>query len=263
MSRVFKTILIDDERPVRLFTKHVLQDFANTFQIVAEAANGTEAVEKIDTLQPDLIFLDIQMPDYTGFEVLQKVTHKPIVIFLTAYDHFAVKAFEENGLDYLMKPISPERLQKTIDKLSLYPTASTANLTPSSSSLDFEKLQALIQSSLQTTHKAKTITVKQGNKILLLDVEQIAAFIAEEKYTAVKTMDGKSFLENKTLTAFEAELPDHFLRVQKGAIVNTLQIKEIQKHFNGRYHISLKDKMNTVVLSGQTYAEEVRGKLGL
>jgi two-component system LytT family response regulator len=199
------------------------------------------------------------MPDMTGFQVLSQLSYMPMVVFLTAYDHYAVKAFDENGIDYLLKPLEENRLQKTIRKINQYHAGEKAKQAP----LQLQQLEALLQATLAPKQKARTITVKQGSKMLLLDVSQIAAFISTEKYTAVKTMDGKSFLEAKTLSTFEQELPDHFLRVQKGAIINTQQIKEIHKHFNNRYNIFLKDSAATMVLTGHTYVEVIREKLGL
>jgi two-component system LytT family response regulator len=255
----YKTIVVDDERPVRNYTKHILAQFPEVFEVVAEAGSGQEAVQVIQLHQPDLVFLDIQMPDLTGFQVLQQLSRPPMVVFLTAYDHFAVKAFEENGLDYLLKPLEESRLKKTIVRINEYHAGVQARIA----TINFGQLEALLQASLMPQQKASTITVKQGNKILLLDLADVVALISTEKYTAIKTVDGKSFLDAKTLTAFEQELPNDFLRVQKGAIINTRHIREIQKHFNNRYNIFLKDKEATMVLTGHTYAAVVRDKLGI
>src|SRR5258705_12427785 len=108
MNQVFRTIVIDDEPAARRLMKNLLQEFSDIIQVIDEAGNGVEAVQKIESLRPDLIFLDIQMPDLTGFEVIEKLTEKPNIIFTTAYEQYAIKAFETFSIDYLLKPIKEE-----------------------------------------------------------------------------------------------------------------------------------------------------------
>lgn len=257
MQPIYKTIIVDDERPVRVLTKHVLQQFSNVFNIIDEASNGTEAIKKIDSLRPDVIFLDIQMPDFTGFQVLEKVTHKPLVVFLTAYDSYAVKAFDANGIDYLLKPLEEDRLEKTIAKINQYFATNTTT------NIDYELLANLVQHKIMPQSVLSSISVKQGNKILLLNVHEIAALESKEKYTAIKTLDGKEYLDSNTLSIWEGKLPSNFLRIQKGSIVNTDHVLEIQKHFNNRFQFVLKDKPKTVVLSGTSYVDNIRLKLNI
>lgn len=118
MNRLFKTIVIDDEPAARRLMKSLLSDYADTIDVIAEAGNGREAIEKIHALRPDLIFLDIQMPDLTGFEVIEQLDYKPNIIFTTAYEQYAIKAFESFSIDYLLKPIKEERLEQSIRKLN-------------------------------------------------------------------------------------------------------------------------------------------------
>src|SRR5688572_17325848 len=120
MNKVFKAIVIDDEPAARRLIKNLLQEHEAVVSVIAEAGNGREAIAKIEELKPDLIFLDIQMPDLTGFEVLEKLDHKPNVIFTTAYEQYAIKAFETFSIDYLLKPIKEERLQQSITKLKQF-----------------------------------------------------------------------------------------------------------------------------------------------
>src|SRR5882672_10784406 len=120
MNQVFKTIVIDDEPAARRFMKSLLQEHADVIQVIDEAGTGTEALQKIEALKPDLIFLDIQMPDLTGFEVIEKLVHKPNIIFTTAYEQYAIRAFETFSIDYLLKPIKEERLQQRIDRLKRF-----------------------------------------------------------------------------------------------------------------------------------------------
>src|ERR1041385_1761516 len=120
MNQLFKTILIDDEPAARRLMKNLLLEHSDVVEIVGEASNGKEAIDKIEKLRPDLIFLDIQMPDLTGFEVIEQLSEKPNIIFTTAYEQYAVKAFETFSIDYLLKPIKEERLAQSIEKLKQF-----------------------------------------------------------------------------------------------------------------------------------------------
>jgi two-component system, LytTR family, response regulator len=250
----YRTLLIDDERPVRLHTKNVLSDFADTFQLVGEASNGREAIEMIDSLQPDLIFLDIQMPDFTGFEVLKRIKHQPIVVFATAYDQFAIKAFEEHSIDYLLKPIEEKRVAKTIEKLKNF----SKNQAPA---FDFSQLEKLIQQPAKPIQQ--TIPVKMGQKIMLLKYEDISYFEADEKYVAIYLQDDKKCLTEQTLSNLEAKLPANFLRIQKSCIINIDQIVEIERHFNNRLIFTMNNKSRNKLQSGTSYIDAIREKLGL
>src|SRR4029077_19348654 len=142
-----------------------------TVTILDEAANGREALEKIESLQPDLIFLDIQMPDLTGFEVIEKLTHKPNIIFTTAYEQYAIKAFDTFSIDYLLKPIKEERLQKSIEKLRQFGKVDQP--------IDIPGLQQIIQQ-LRTPQKATALAIKTGDRITLLRYEKIAYLEAQD-----------------------------------------------------------------------------------
>ncbi|MCL4156677.1 UNVERIFIED_CONTAM: hypothetical protein GTU68_022434, partial [Idotea baltica] len=120
MNNPYKTLIIDDEPPARIRLQKLLENFTDTFQVIGFAEDGLEAKEKIEALKPDLIFLDIEMPELTGFEMLEQLTVIPIVIFCTAYDQYSLQAFETNSIDYLLKPVSLERLQQSVNKLKLF-----------------------------------------------------------------------------------------------------------------------------------------------
>ncbi|HTN17536.1 MAG TPA: LytTR family DNA-binding domain-containing protein, partial [Chitinophagaceae bacterium] len=241
----------------RVFTRHVLQQYADVFELVAEADTGKTAIEQINRLQPELIFLDIQMPDMDGFGVLEQLQHKPMVIFLTAYHHYAIKAFEANGVDYLLKPLLGERLEHSIRKLELqYPMWLAGK-----EGIDHERLRHWVSEAAAPDRLNRSMTVKQGNKMILLALDEIVAFQSKEKYTAIKTKDGREFLDNKSLAELAGLLPDHFLRIQKSVIVNTHHILQTRKHFNRRFYFYLDDKANTVVLSGHTYAGVIHDTL--
>src|SRR5882724_3312351 len=137
MSQLFRAIVIDDEPAARRLMKNLLQEHKDVVEVIAEAGNGKEAIQKTEELKPDLIFLDIQMPDLTGFEVIEPLSQKPNIIFTTAYEQYAIKAFETFSIDYLLKPIKEERLQQSIGKLKQFGKVD--------SSIDITGLQQIIQ----------------------------------------------------------------------------------------------------------------------
>jgi two-component system LytT family response regulator len=156
----YKTILIDDE-PISINRiKRLLKEYDDTFEIIGEALNGQEGLEMIEDLRPDLIFLDIEMPILTGFEMLERLTFMPIVIFVTAYDQFAIKAFEENSIDYLLKPIEKSRLDKAVQKLQKFTENQALKISADS-------LQSLTEL-LKPKKEIHSISVKQGDKILII-----------------------------------------------------------------------------------------------
>ena len=153
MNLPYKAIVIDDEPAARRLMKSLLQEHEETVVVIDEAGNGGEALRKIEELKPDLIFLDIQMPDLTGFEVLERLHHKPNVIFTTAYEQYAIKAFDSFSIDYLLKPIKEERLEQSIRKLKQFGRLNQ--------SIDIPGLQEIIRQ-LHLPPKATALPIKTG-----------------------------------------------------------------------------------------------------
>jgi len=211
MSLRYKTIVIDDEPAARRLMKNLLQEYSTIVTIVAEAGNGREAIQKIEELNPDLIFLDIQMPDLTGFEVIEKLSHKPNIIFTTAYEQYAIKAFETFSIDYLLKPIKEERLKQSMEKLKQFGRLNT--------SINVEGLQEIIRQ-FQAPAKTTALTIKTGDRIILLRFENISHLEAEDKYVLVYTLDGQKYLTDQSLSALSEKLPAQFYRIQKSYIIN-------------------------------------------
>jgi two-component system, LytTR family, response regulator len=254
MSQLIKAIIVDDEPAARRLIKALLLPYVSTIEVIAEAGNGQEAIAKIEDLHPDLIFLDIQMPDLTGFEVLEKLSHKPNIIFTTAYEQYAIKAFENFSIDYLLKPIKEERLAQSLEKLKAF-----GKLT---ASFNVQGLQQIIEQ-LKAPQKATALPIKTGDRIILVRFEQIAYLEANDKYVFVFTTDGHKYLTDQTLTALEEKLPPQFYRIQKSFIINKEKIKEMHKHFNGRFLFILDDKANTQLTSGRTYYDAIKIEFGL
>ncbi|MFB0907420.1 MAG: two-component system LytT family response regulator [Spirosomataceae bacterium] len=244
------TILLIDDEPLALKRlARLLEDYTDTIEIIGSAENGLEAVGMIQKLQPEVIFLDIQMPGLNGFEVLQQLPDpKPKVIFATAYDQYAIKAFDENSLDYLLKPIQKERLQQSIEKLK---SSSTKEANPS--------LISELISQLKPKKEIHSITVKQGGKLIFVPLKEVSYFEASGKYVVLHTLEGRQHLINYTITSLNDRLDDsEFLQISRGTLVNVRQIKMLEKFFNGKYRITLNDKKQTEIESGSTYGNALK-----
>ena len=172
MSQLYKAIIIDDEPAARRLMMSLLNDYQDLIEIIGEATNGREAVQQIKSLQPDIIFLDIQMPDMTGFEVIEKLDKKPNIIFTTAYEQYAIKAFETFSIDYLLKPIREERLAISIEKLRQF---GKLNAT-----IDLQNLKDVIEQ-LKAPKKSTALPIKTGDRINLIRFESICFLEAKDK----------------------------------------------------------------------------------
>lgn len=254
MSQLFKAIVIDDEPAARRLMKNLLEEHADVVKVIDEAGTGREAIRKIEELKPDLIFLDIQMPDLTGFEVLEQLNFKPNIIFTTAYEQYAIKAFENFSIDYLLKPIKEERLKLSIDKLREF---GRLNQT-----INVSGLQDIIKQ-LQTPPKATALPIRTGDRITLLRYENIVYLEAEDKYVYIHTVDGQKHLTDQSLAVLSEKLPSEFYRIQKSYIINKDKIKEMHRHFNSRYLFTMDDKAGTRLSSGRTYHDAIKAEFGL
>lgn len=254
MNPLYKAIVIDDEPAARRLMKSLLEEYADTVTVIAEAGNGREAIQKIEELNPDLIFLDIQMPDLTGFEVIERLSRKPNIIFTTAYEQYAIKAFETFSIDYLLKPIKEERLEQSIEKLKHFGRLNT--------SINIAGLQEIIRQ-FQAPAKTTALTIKTGDRIILLRFENVIYLEAQDKYVYVYMADGQKHLTDQSLSALSEKLPVQFCRIQKSYIINKEKIREMHRHFNGRYLFIMEDKTGTRLTSGRTYHEDLKTEFGL
>lgn len=244
-----RTIIIDDEAIARQRLISLLNKHNNRFAIVGEARNGIEGGELVNRLKPDLIFLDIQMPGKTGFEMLEGLEYMPKVVFCTAYESFALQAFDTMALDYLVKPVEAERLQLTLDKID--------QSSGDTSSLQVKQLLDLVkQSGKNYLH---SIPHKIGDRILLIKIDSITHFIANEKYVEFFTAKGEKYLTELSLKKLLERLPADFVQVQRSAIVNLAYVKEFRKFFRGKYILVLDDINSTRVETGRSFSEVIKG----
>lgn len=254
MSNLFKAIVVDDEPAARRLMRNLLLEYSDLVEVIDEAGNGREAIEKTTALKPDLLFLDIQMPDLTGFEVIEQLPVKPSIIFTTAYEQYALKAFETFSIDYLLKPIKEERLHQSMEKLR--------QLGRMNQTIDVAGLQEIIKQ-IQAPQRATALPIKTGDRITLLRFENISYMEAHDKYVFVFTLDGQKFLTDQSLTGLTDKLPPQFFRIQKSYIINKERIREMHRHFNGRYLFVMDDKTGTRLTSGRTYHETIKSEFGI
>ncbi len=233
MAVEMRVVIVDDEPIAREGVRTQLLREPEV-EIVAECGDGLEAVETIRELSPDLVFLDVQMPGMDGFEVVQTlgVEAMPAVVFVTAYDKYALQAFDVNAVDYLLKPFDSERFQKAFQRARLEiqrKTAETIN----------EKLVALLESMRPRHRYLERLVVKSGGRIFFLPVSEIDWIESADNYVNLHS-GRESHLIRETLTSLETKLnPEEFLRIRHSAIVNVKKIKELHPLFKGEYEIVL------------------------
>ena len=224
-----KAIIIDDEPLSREIVKAYLKSFPE-IEVVQECGDGFEGVKAIQQHQPELIFLDIQMPKITGFEMLELIDQKPAVIFITAYDAFAIKAFEANAVDYLLKPVSQERFSTAILKWKSKVTA----ISP-------EPIDRMLSAMSATGTQQGRIVVKTGSKVKIIPVHDIHYIEADDDFVKIYTQEG-SFLKNKTMAFYEQSLDAaQFVRVHRSYILHINQITKIEPYQKESHVAILRD----------------------
>ncbi len=228
-----RAIIADDESLARNVIRKYLTAFPK-IKIVAECENGLVALNKINELDPDLIFLDIQMPDLDGFSMLNELTHTPLIIFTTAFNQYAIKAFEKDAVDYLIKPFDRDRFAQAIKKVT------EQKYSPAFLENKINTLQDSINKMLTTDKKFTTrIVIKVKESYSFLNVQDIIWFEAYSDYVKIHTKE-KYYLKNISLNELEIKLnPQTFIRIHRSTIVNIVYIKEMKPYFNGEYHLHL------------------------
>lgn len=247
---MIKAVLIDDEPLARSIVKEYLQPYTE-ISVVEECNNGFEGVKAIQQHRPDLIFLDIQMPKINGFEMLELIEQAPAVIFTTAFDEYAMKAFETHAVDYLLKPFSKERFDKAIQKWLLNTSGAKNEST----------LKNIIETSGKHADEQNRIVVKNGSNIKIIPVQDVIYIEAYDDYVKIFTKEGHQ-LKKKTMSHFEAVLDaNEFLRVHRSYIVQLAQITKIEP-FEKNNHLALLKSGAKIPLSRSGYVK-LKEVLGL
>lgn len=246
MPDKIRTIIVEDELLARNLLKSFLEDNEN-IELIAECENGFEGVKMVNELKPDLIFLDIQMPKITGFEMLELLDHKPEIIFSTAYDQYALKAFDYNAADYLLKPYSKERLKEAVDKVAERITSGNRKTDLANRLNEYPRDEFLDR-----------IVVKDRHKINIIPVDQIRYIESMDDYVMIYTKEGRH-IKQKTMKYLEDSLnPQEFVRIHRSYIVKVTEIKEIQQYEKESYLVIMADKTKLKVSkSGYKRLKEV------
>jgi two-component system LytT family response regulator len=244
-----KVVIIDDEPLARSLVKEYLQKHPE-LELVQECNDGFEGIKAIQQYQPDLIFLDIQMPKINGFEMLELIDQPPAVIFTTAFDEYAIKAFEAHAIDYLLKPFNQERFDKAIAKWQDQKTLASKT-----------GANELLETAALSPQQNQRVVIKDGSKIKIIPVQDIFYLEAADDYVKVHTRDGY-FLKNKTMNHFEKALEtQQFVRCHRSYIVNVQHITRIDPYEKDG-HVAILRSGAKVPVSRNGYIK-LRGVLGL
>lgn len=242
-----RAVVVENEEHSRARLKRLLAGFPEDIEVVGEAADGPSAVEEIRTRRPDLVFLDIDLPGFNGFEVLRNLDKQPAVIFTTAFDQHALDAFRTHAVDYLLKPIDATALARTFEKLR---------------DMGFRKpelplaLQELLESS--NSRYVTRLSCRVGDRIILLKLGEIMYFQADSKYTSVFTASN-DYLIDTPLVELETKLnPKDFLRIHRSTLVNVSWIAEIQRSYDGKLKVVLRDAAATELWASRGYADNLK-----
>jgi len=228
MSKI-KALIVDDESLARELVKNYLSG-CDDVELLGECENGFEAIKSIQELQPDLMFLDVQMPKINGFELLEVLDETPEIIFTTAFDQYAIQAFEKNAIDYLLKPFSKERFFVAIEK------AKSKIQNKENSPENIKQLKVQIQEDEKIIER---IIVKKGYKIIVIPVDDIHYLEAQDDYVLISCDKGR-FLKDKTMKYYENHLPEDFVRIHRSHIVPVSQIESIEQFGKDSHLVVLK-----------------------
>jgi len=240
MAKILKALIVDDEELARS-DLHALLLKIPSIEIVGEANSVKTAIEAIEKVSPDVIFLDIQFPRETGFDLLEKIDTKAKIIFVTAFDKYAIRAFEVNALDYLIKPVDPERLTLTIERLESNSDSTEKKLT------DF--------------NYTDSIFIEHGNSFYFVKIDSIIMISAAAAYTEIITSKGLRVIAHKSMKEWEIRLPQNsFIRIHRSTIINIDYIEKMDKWFNYSYRIYLKNNEKPISIS-RRYISAIRERM--
>jgi len=240
-----RAIIADDEAILRQFLRARLSQVWPELIISGEAQNGKDALDLIERHHPHIAFLDIRMPGFTGMEVADKIAGACRVVFVTAYDAYAVEAFDKEAVDYLLKPVSDERLQKTVMRLKEALETGTA--------VPVETLRRLMIriSDEEGSRSLRYVRIQQGDGVRLVPVDEVIYFKSQDKYTLVITQDGESLIR-KSIRELAGELdPERFWQIHRGIIVNVGSIDRVSRSLTGKGVIRLKGRSDTLTVSNR------------
>lgn len=261
MENKIKAYIVDDESPARDELRYLIQENCPSVEVIGESDNASSTLDFLKSNSCDLLFLDIEMPEQSGVELVNALKENsdesPYIIFVTAYNQFALKAFELNAVDYLLKPVAPNRLQQAIEKVE-----ERMEKEFDSHELETSKIRNLLEIMHEKQKGCQRIALYLGDKLIPIDCSQLIYATVEDKITFVFTAKGK-FSFNGTLNELERMLPaNDFFRSHKSYLVNLTLIESIEIWFNGSYQVSLRGSDQLVPVS-RNQAREFKDRLNI
>ncbi len=256
MNPTLRVLVVDDEPLARTRLKRMLADLEGV-QVVGEAGSVAEAVPLVEGLTPDLVMLDVQMPGEDGFALLSQVRHRPAVVFVTAFDHYAVRAFEAHAVDYLLKPFRPERLVAAVERARL------ALARPDELARQLQQILASMGAArADRAEPLERFTVRVGQKQLIVKADDVLWFGAEDKLVFAATATDRHYV-NFTLDELERRLPpSRFVRIHRSAIANLDHAAALRPGFAGTWRLQLDDAERTEVPVSRSRARQLKERLG-
>ena len=256
MNRPARAFLVDDE-PLALDLLHRMLVDSGQLEVIGQNTNPELALEQIAKLRPETLFLDIEMPGLSGFELVSRLPYEPTIVFTTAYDQYARKAFEVNSIDYLLKPIEPEYLARTLAKLEKRQREGSAALL---------QIQAAIADVMRVSAAptpVQRIASRVGQRIKLVELVRVSRFVADDKLTYAVTDEG-SHVVDMTLSELETTLdPQRFQRIHRSTLVNLDYVVELCGSFGGTYRVRLKDSQQSELRVARDRVQPLKEKLGI
>jgi len=256
-ERTIRAFLLDDEELAIKRLRRLLEDTGRV-TIAGTSTDPVDALAAVERLDFDVLFLDIQMPEWDGFEFLSRLRQEPLVVFTTAFNQYALRAFEVNSIDYLVKPVEAEQLQRALRKIERVLVGAAPR----------EPLQSLVAQLSAALRKAEPayptrISSKLGDKVELIDLARVTHIYAEEKLTFAAA-GAKSYILDTTIAELETRLdPQRFVRVHRSTIVNLDYVQEMYQYFAGKMLVRLKDEKRTELTVARERVKDLRDKLGI
>ncbi|MEW6669086.1 MAG: LytTR family DNA-binding domain-containing protein [Thermodesulfobacteriota bacterium] len=241
-----KALIADDERELRNYLRSLLSETWPDLLVCGEAANGKEAFERIESERPQIAFLDIRMPGLSGMEVAKRIAGSCHIVFVTAYDRYAVEAFEREAVDYLLKPVSRERLMQTVERLKQRLEA--ASLPSPQLTEAVQQILARLPAQAGRDY-LRWIKIQHRDAVRLIPVEEIDYFKADDKYTLVMTRQGESLIRKSIKELVEELDPAQFWQIHRGTIVNVSRIDRVSHSLTGRGLVKLKERPELLTVS--------------
>jgi len=243
----YRSVIIENEEHSRARLRRLLSAFEPGLEIIGEAADGPSAVEVVRRSNPDLLFLDIDLPGFNGFQVLEALENQPAVIFTTAFNEHALRAFDAFAIDYLLKPIEADAVARALGKLRAL-------------GFNHAQLSSALEQLLETsgTRYLSRVSCRVGDRTVLVKIGEVLFFQSDNKYTSVHVASGEYLIDTPLVELEQRLNPREFVRIHRSTLVNVAWIAEIRRSYDGRLRVLLRDAKNTELVASRSYADNLR-----